>query len=282
MLFQFSPAATDDELREVRQILDQFTRPAARSIVVRSRKRQFAAFGCGYGFRVNLTRDVEEKLSRWLVTGNGNTAAGIGRPRRYCRFSCFFARDVSAPASERGRVTEDQCFLLRACTDAERKFASSAVRVRHRQRLKVGGFMQTGRPAGFKNATAQLQLCYSWCKGQRGRHNLILLTQSTCVMSDRTLASPPFTLIVTSLMSSKSISPRSESSISLVATLRNSTDARFPLKEMRLPASVKPRELKPSPDNFPFMSWMSPSTRGVATFQKEKRFRSKCRWKIAG
>jgi DNA polymerase-3 subunit alpha len=68
VLLQFSPAATSDELREVRQILTSspgqqrvrllFDRPSGDSLRV----------DAGTDYRINLTRDLEEKLARWLVT----------------------------------------------------------------------------------------------------------------------------------------------------------------------------------------------------------------------
>jgi DNA polymerase-3 subunit alpha len=67
ILLQFSPATTSDELREVRQILSSspgqqrvqllFDRAAGKSLRV----------DAGSDYRINLTRDLEEKLSRWLV-----------------------------------------------------------------------------------------------------------------------------------------------------------------------------------------------------------------------
>jgi len=68
VLLQFSPATTKDELREVREILASspgqrrvqllFDRPAGNPLRV----------DAGADFRVDLTRELEEKLSRWLVT----------------------------------------------------------------------------------------------------------------------------------------------------------------------------------------------------------------------
>ena len=67
ILLQFSPATTSDELREVRQILVSspgkqsvqllFDRPTGNSLRV----------DAGADYRINLTRDLEEKLARWLV-----------------------------------------------------------------------------------------------------------------------------------------------------------------------------------------------------------------------
>ena len=68
VLLQFSPATTKDELREVREILASspgqrrvqllFDRPTGNPLRV----------DAGADFRVDLTRELEEKLSRWLVT----------------------------------------------------------------------------------------------------------------------------------------------------------------------------------------------------------------------
>ena len=68
VLLQFSPATTKDELSKVREILAScpgqrrvqllFDRPAGHPLRV----------DAGAGFRVDLTRELEEKLSRWLVT----------------------------------------------------------------------------------------------------------------------------------------------------------------------------------------------------------------------
>ncbi|PYL58518.1 MAG: DNA polymerase III subunit alpha, partial [Verrucomicrobia bacterium] len=68
VLLQFSPATTNEELREVRKILASspgqrrvqllFDRPTGNSLRV----------DAGPDLRVNLTGDLEEKLSRWLVS----------------------------------------------------------------------------------------------------------------------------------------------------------------------------------------------------------------------
>jgi DNA polymerase-3 subunit alpha len=67
VLLQFSSAATSDELRQVREILASspgqqrvqllFERPTGNSL------RLYAGADC----RINLTGDLEQKLSRWLV-----------------------------------------------------------------------------------------------------------------------------------------------------------------------------------------------------------------------
>src|SRR6266849_1476583 len=68
VLLQFSPTTTNEELREVREILASspgqrrvqllFDRPSGNSLRV----------DAGADLRVNLTGDLEEKLSRWLVS----------------------------------------------------------------------------------------------------------------------------------------------------------------------------------------------------------------------
>jgi hypothetical protein len=65
---QFSPAATTEELREVRELLASspgqrrvqllFDRPSGEPLRV----------DAGSELRVDLTSDLEEKLVRWLVT----------------------------------------------------------------------------------------------------------------------------------------------------------------------------------------------------------------------
>src|SRR5437773_3812981 len=68
VLLQFSPAATGDELRQVRQIL--ISSPGRRPVQLLFDRANGNSLrlDAGTDFRVNLTPDVEEKLSRWLVT----------------------------------------------------------------------------------------------------------------------------------------------------------------------------------------------------------------------
>jgi DNA polymerase III subunit alpha len=69
VLLQFSPAATGDELRQVHQIL--VSSPGLRPVQLLFDRANGNSLrlDAGTDFRVNLTPDVEEKLSRWLVTG---------------------------------------------------------------------------------------------------------------------------------------------------------------------------------------------------------------------
>jgi hypothetical protein len=68
VLLQFSPATTGDELREVRRILA--SSPGRRPVRLLFDRANGSALclDAGAEFSVNLTRELEEKLSRWLVT----------------------------------------------------------------------------------------------------------------------------------------------------------------------------------------------------------------------
>jgi DNA polymerase-3 subunit alpha len=68
VVLQFSPATTGDELREVREILASSSgRRPVRLLFDRTNGNSLR-LDAGTEFRVNLTRDLEAKLSRWLVT----------------------------------------------------------------------------------------------------------------------------------------------------------------------------------------------------------------------
>src|SRR5438128_2621074 len=68
VLLQFSPVATSNELREVREILA--TSPGRRPVQLLFDRANGSSLrlDAGAEFRVSLTRDLEAKLSRWLVT----------------------------------------------------------------------------------------------------------------------------------------------------------------------------------------------------------------------
>jgi len=68
VLLQFSPAATDDELSQVRQILISSPGRQPVQLLFDRANGNSLRLDAGTDFRVNLTPDVEEKLSRWLVT----------------------------------------------------------------------------------------------------------------------------------------------------------------------------------------------------------------------
>jgi len=68
VFLQFSPTATSNELREVRQILASSPgRRRVRLLFDRATGNSLR-LDVGADFCVDLTRDLEEKLSRWLVT----------------------------------------------------------------------------------------------------------------------------------------------------------------------------------------------------------------------
>ena len=68
VLLQFSPAATNEELREVREILARFPGQRPVQLLFERPTGNSLRVDAGADLRVNLTRDLEEKLSRWLVT----------------------------------------------------------------------------------------------------------------------------------------------------------------------------------------------------------------------
>jgi len=68
VLLQFSTATTGDELRQVREIL--VSSPGRRPVQLLFDRRDGSSLrlDAGVELRVNLTHELEEKLSRWLVT----------------------------------------------------------------------------------------------------------------------------------------------------------------------------------------------------------------------
>jgi DNA polymerase III subunit alpha len=68
VVLQFSPATTGDELREVREILASSPGRRPVQLLFDRRNGNSLRLDAGTEFRVNLTRDLEAKLSRWLVT----------------------------------------------------------------------------------------------------------------------------------------------------------------------------------------------------------------------
>jgi len=68
VLLQFSPATTGDELRQVREIL--VSSPGRRPVQLLFDRGDGnpLRLDAGAELRVNLTRELEEKLSRWLAT----------------------------------------------------------------------------------------------------------------------------------------------------------------------------------------------------------------------
>ncbi len=79
VLLQFSPATTSDDLREVREILA--SSPGQRPVQLLFDRSPNGPLWveAGEDFRVDLTAELEQRLSRWLVTAkleSRNTPAG--------------------------------------------------------------------------------------------------------------------------------------------------------------------------------------------------------------
>ena len=68
VVLQFSPAATGDELLEVREILASSPGRRPVQLLFDRTNGNSLRLDAGTEFRVNLTLDLEAKLSRWLVT----------------------------------------------------------------------------------------------------------------------------------------------------------------------------------------------------------------------
>jgi hypothetical protein len=68
VFLQFSPATTSNELREVQQILASSPGRRRVRLLFDRATGNCLHLDVGADFCVDLTRDLEEKLSRWLVT----------------------------------------------------------------------------------------------------------------------------------------------------------------------------------------------------------------------
>jgi DNA polymerase-3 subunit alpha len=68
VLLQFSAATTGDELREVRRILASSPGRQPVRLLFNRENGNSLRLDAGAEFNVNLTRELEEKLSRWLVS----------------------------------------------------------------------------------------------------------------------------------------------------------------------------------------------------------------------
>jgi DNA polymerase III alpha subunit len=69
VLLHFSPATTGDELREVREILASSPGERPVQLLFDRTNGNSLRLDAGTEFCVNLTRDLEARLSRWLVMG---------------------------------------------------------------------------------------------------------------------------------------------------------------------------------------------------------------------
>ena len=68
ILLRFSSATTGEELRQVRNILVNSPGHHPVQLLFDRDNGNSLQLDAGTEFRVNLTRDLAEKLSRWLVT----------------------------------------------------------------------------------------------------------------------------------------------------------------------------------------------------------------------
>jgi DNA polymerase-3 subunit alpha len=85
VFLQFSPATTSSELREVRDLLASSPGRRPVRLMFDRGNGQSLRLDAGSEFQVNLTPDLEEKLSRWLVRDQGATTSpakgsGVSQP----------------------------------------------------------------------------------------------------------------------------------------------------------------------------------------------------------
>ncbi len=77
VLLHFSPAATSDELHQVREILTSSPGPRRVQLVFGRSGGDSLRVDAGADFCVNLTRDLEQKLSRWLVATKAERRSAV-------------------------------------------------------------------------------------------------------------------------------------------------------------------------------------------------------------
>jgi DNA polymerase-3 subunit alpha len=68
ILLRFSPEATSEELREVREIIASSPGPRPVQLLFDRANGDPLRLDAGAQFHVDLTRELEEKLSRWLIS----------------------------------------------------------------------------------------------------------------------------------------------------------------------------------------------------------------------
>ncbi|MEP6602432.1 MAG: DNA polymerase III subunit alpha [Spartobacteria bacterium] len=78
VLLQFSPGATSDELREVRQLLASSPGQRPVQLLFDRAAGNPLRVDAGADFRINLTQELEQKLSRWLLTVKAERANLVG------------------------------------------------------------------------------------------------------------------------------------------------------------------------------------------------------------
>ena len=80
VLLHFSTDATSEELREVREILASSPGPRRVQLVFGRATGDPLRVDAGADFCVNLTRDLEEKLARWLVQSKSERRGVVAEP----------------------------------------------------------------------------------------------------------------------------------------------------------------------------------------------------------
>ena len=80
VLLHFSAGATSDELRQVREILASSPGPRRVQLVFGRANGEPTRMDAGPDFCVNLTRDLEEKLARWLVQSKRERHSVVAEP----------------------------------------------------------------------------------------------------------------------------------------------------------------------------------------------------------
>ncbi|MDQ2825229.1 MAG: DNA polymerase III subunit alpha, partial [Verrucomicrobiota bacterium] len=80
VVLQFSPAATSDELREVREILASSPGQRPVRLLFDRATGNPLRVDAGADCRINLTSDLEEKLARWLVTTKSERRNAVVAP----------------------------------------------------------------------------------------------------------------------------------------------------------------------------------------------------------
>jgi hypothetical protein len=79
VLLQFSPATNSDDLREVRELLASSPGQRPVQLLFDRSPNDPLRVEAGEDFRVDLTTELEQRLSRWLVTAkleSRNTPTG--------------------------------------------------------------------------------------------------------------------------------------------------------------------------------------------------------------
>jgi hypothetical protein len=77
VLLQFSSGATSEELREVREILTSSPGPRRVELLFERPTGNPLRVDAGADFHVDLTRELEERLARWLIVSKVDAGAKL-------------------------------------------------------------------------------------------------------------------------------------------------------------------------------------------------------------